>query len=271
MNDINCVKLLVAFGASINPLNKDSITPFDLAYSASHKLYFKRNPLNSLRSWVEISMEEEELNSDGFTVINSPERSNGSVTKSDEAVNEASQHHSQRQFIESEMIQFLKSVGGQKSATLKEDQSLIESRVTDLESTFPPFKMEDAELYNKGAPVRALYKKLEDKMKEEMEEYRSLQDIDELVANTMQQKEMSRYRKTGSRILCLDGGGIKGLIEIDLLHQLEMATGKKITELFDWIVGTSTGGVLAMSLVYGKFLLFYVCPQLDHHCMHVVT
>ena len=57
----------------------------------------------------------------------------------------------------------------------------------------------------------------------------------------------------GSRVLFLDGGGIKGLVQIEILSQLEQATGRKITELFDWIVGSSTGGVLALGIVYGKF------------------
>ena len=56
----------------------------------------------------------------------------------------------------------------------------------------------------------------------------------------------------GSRLLFLDGGGIKGLSQIEALIQLEEATGRKITELFDWIVGTSTGGVIALALVYGE-------------------
>ena len=54
------------------------------------------------------------------------------------------------------------------------------------------------------------------------------------------------------RILCLDGGGMKGLIQIEVLMQIEKYTGKNITELFDWIVGTSTGGIVALGLVYGK-------------------
>ena len=33
---------------------------------------------------------------------------------------------------------------------------------------------------------------------------------------------------------------------------MEEATGRKITELFDWIVGTSTGGLIALALVYGE-------------------
>ena len=39
---------------------------------------------------------------------------------------------------------------------------------------------------------------------------------------------------------------------MEVLSQLERATGKKVTELFDWIIGTSTGGVVALSLIYRK-------------------
>ena len=38
-------------------------------------------------------------------------------------------------------------------------------------------------------------------------------------------------------MLCLDGGGIKGLILIDILITIERIANKKITELFDWITG----------------------------------
>lgn len=59
----------------------------------------------------------------------------------------------------------------------------------------------------------------------------------------------------GQRILSLDGGGLKGLILIEVLIYIEKLTGKKIVELFDWIVGSSTGGVIALALVYGKSLV----------------
>ena len=62
----------------------------------------------------------------------------------------------------------------------------------------------------------------------------------------------------GSRILFLDGGGIRGLIQIEMLQELERKTGRKITELFDWIVGTSTGGIVALGLVYGMFSIWCV-------------
>ena len=65
-------------------------------------------------------------------------------------------------------------------------------------------------------------------------------------------KRMEDYsKKFGCRILCLDGGGVRGLVQIEILRQMEQMTGRRITELFDWIVGTSTGGIIALGLVYG--------------------
>lgn len=56
----------------------------------------------------------------------------------------------------------------------------------------------------------------------------------------------------GSRILFLDGGGVRGLIQIEVLSTLEKVTGQRIVDLFDWIIGTSTGGIVALGLVYGE-------------------
>ena len=71
-------------------------------------------------------------------------------------------------------------------------------------------------------------------------------------------KTLRICRKAGSRILSLDGGGMRGLIEIEILCQIEEATGRKITELFDWIVGTSAGGILVLAMVYGNY---YIAPH----------
>ena len=49
-------------------------------------------------------------------------------------------------------------------------------------------------------------------------------------------------------ILSLDGGGIRGLISARILQELESRAGKHIHELFDLVVGTSTGGILAAGL-----------------------
>ena len=83
--------------------------------------------------------------------------------------------------------------------------------------------------------------------------------LDELLAcametfdYTVQQEPVGRRQRNGDRVLCLDGGGIKGLILIELLSCIEEVTGKKIIDLFDWFVGTSTGAILALALVYSK-------------------
>ncbi len=47
------------------------------------------------------------------------------------------------------------------------------------------------------------------------------------------------------RVLSIDGGGIRGLIPAVVLAEIERRTGRRISELFDLIAGTSTGGILA--------------------------
>lgn len=51
------------------------------------------------------------------------------------------------------------------------------------------------------------------------------------------------------RVLCIDGGGIRGIIPAMVLAEIERRTAKPASELFDLIAGTSTGGILAMGLV----------------------
>ena len=50
------------------------------------------------------------------------------------------------------------------------------------------------------------------------------------------------------RILCIDGGGVRGIIPARILQEFEEKTSKPIHELFDIIVGTSTGGILGLAL-----------------------
>ena len=45
---------------------------------------------------------------------------------------------------------------------------------------------------------------------------------------------------------------LQGLVQIDMLKTIEQMTGKSISELFDWVVGTSTGGILALGMIYGE-------------------
>ena len=129
--------------------------------------------------------------------------------------------------------------------------------------------------------------KLETNLNELYEEYDLITNLDVQMAIGLQQFELHGWKKTsssamkfnvkreggrkgererekeyssfsisqvrgGSRILFLDGGGIRGLIQIEVMSIIEQRTGRTITELFDWIVGTSTGGIVALGLVYGK-------------------
>ncbi|KAI0808727.1 hypothetical protein GGR55DRAFT_689696 [Xylaria sp. FL0064] len=54
----------------------------------------------------------------------------------------------------------------------------------------------------------------------------------------------------GARILALDGGGIRGIAELAILTEIEreVKMGIRIQDLFDLVVGTSTGGIIALSV-----------------------
>ncbi|MCC9198558.1 patatin-like phospholipase family protein [Arthrobacter sp. zg-Y820] len=56
------------------------------------------------------------------------------------------------------------------------------------------------------------------------------------------------------RILSIDGGGVRGIIPIIWLMHLERRTGRRTADLFDLIVGTSVGGMIALALT---------CPRDD--------
>ncbi|CAI5681177.1 unnamed protein product [Oreochromis niloticus] len=60
-------------------------------------------------------------------------------------------------------------------------------------------------------------------------------------------------------VLCLDGGGIKGLVLIQMLIALEKEAGRPTRELFDWVAGTSTGGILALAIIHGKSMEYLRC------------
>jgi predicted acylesterase/phospholipase RssA len=63
------------------------------------------------------------------------------------------------------------------------------------------------------------------------------------------------------RILSIDGGGIKGVAPASFLAALEDSLGVPVSQYFDLIVGTSTGGIIALGLGLGltarQILEFY--------------
>jgi len=52
-------------------------------------------------------------------------------------------------------------------------------------------------------------------------------------------------------ILCLDGGGIRGILTIQLLKKLEDVAGIPCYELFDFVAGTSTGAIISGLIASG--------------------
>ena len=89
--------------------------------------------------------------------------------------------------------------------------------------------------------------------------------LDEVLAAATLSRSVAEARRRQPpqkpcRVLCLDGGGIKGILLVQALHEIERLAGKPIAECFDWIGGTSVGGILAMALAIGKSLR--QCQQL---------
>ena len=51
------------------------------------------------------------------------------------------------------------------------------------------------------------------------------------------------------RILCIDGGGLRGIVPVLILQHIESMQGVKIHSMFDMVSGTSAGGIIASGLV----------------------
>ena len=49
------------------------------------------------------------------------------------------------------------------------------------------------------------------------------------------------------KILCIDGGGIKGIYSAELLAKFEEVFDCIVSECFDMLCGTSTGGIIALA------------------------
>ena len=57
--------------------------------------------------------------------------------------------------------------------------------------------------------------------------------------------------KNPFKILCIDGGGIKGVFSAQVLAEFEEAFNTSTSEHFDLVCGTSTGGIIALGVAAG--------------------
>ncbi|XP_046424777.1 85/88 kDa calcium-independent phospholipase A2-like [Neodiprion fabricii] len=89
--------------------------------------------------------------------------------------------------------------------------------------------------------------------------------LDQVLSTASAKKQASEGKRKldGGRLLCLDGGGIRGLVLVQILLEIESVIKKPIVECFDWIAGTSTGGILALGLAVGKSLKECVAIYFD--------
>lgn len=85
-----------------------------------------------------------------------------------------------------------------------------------------------------------------------------------------EQDRMAQIAATGVRVLSLDGGGVKGLSSAHIIAALEARLDETpLYRYFDLVAGTSTGSIIASSLVYqhmsgAELVVFYrrLCAEL---------
>ncbi len=63
-----------------------------------------------------------------------------------------------------------------------------------------------------------------------------------------QVKKINKYLNMAKYILSVEGGGIRGIIPAIVLAEIEYRTKKPISQMFDLMVGTSTGGIIVAGL-----------------------
>ncbi len=228
------MKVLIAFGANINATNQDGRTPLDLLC-----------PDDQLES---------AMTTPSFPDPSSPTRSPDHVPRKPKA-------SGLRQARMIDCIDLFKSIGalGNKLSSRLSTVPTVEPfpEVPSSSPSLSHHRKMYAEVLDWEAQITSHYSDLERTINSRLLNNtragrEAVLSPDIAISLAAQLQEMMLFQKAGSRILCLDGGGIKGLIQLEILSQLEIKTGRRIVELFDWIVGSSTGGIIALGLVYGK-------------------
>ncbi|KAI0437961.1 hypothetical protein F4803DRAFT_565654 [Xylaria telfairii] len=82
---------------------------------------------------------------------------------------------------------------------------------------------------------------------------------------------VTKPRYAGVRTLCLDGGGIRGIIQLHVLREIEKILGPDLPVqlFFDLIVGTDFGGVIAIALGVKKWSVSSAIDKFKDLCHEV--
>ena len=64
----------------------------------------------------------------------------------------------------------------------------------------------------------------------------------------MNQNSLTHKKNSKLKILSIDSGGINGVVSLEILCALEKQLDKPISEIFDYFVGSSAGGIIASLL-----------------------
>lgn len=280
INDKECVKTLISLGADFNKIDSMGRTPLDFAR------FIARGGLEST-----VPMKEFEVGQK--MVIGAEMVIEKGLTRTVEIT--SSSFHFESQSITSEqatveeenMIDLLTSVGATAGSNKSREDQFLSSLVvaaarhdpTNSLRELSPEPKEDtttASIQENGFGSEnycVSYKLLDSHISERLQDLLHTLTPEESLelVGYMRKREQFR-RKYGSRILCLDGGGIRGLVTLSILQEIERKMKKNITEIFDWIVGTSTGGIIALGLCYGECIItemFLHCwkQYISSHCV----
>ncbi|MXV49818.1 hypothetical protein GS399_02465 [Pedobacter sp. HMF7647] len=74
----------------------------------------------------------------------------------------------------------------------------------------------------------------------------------QLTPQQQQAYDNLKVDKNNRLVLSLDGGGVRGILTLQLLKKIEEIAGIPCFELFDLVAGTSTGGIIAGLISSGK-------------------
>ena len=269
------VKTLLVFGAHINAVDTYSNTPLDLIEGSRGFLVHQRpldvdavSPPTSPNSHRPLRVQRS-FTSDTEPLFHSPDDVQAMIA----TLKQYGAEHGQMIKEREEILKIYRK-GKKKFEVDREDKSKLEighvGRFQDMvmmmeenAKTVTPIKIHKSGLSDDWTTKIAKYNfeisnSIERKLFNVSHHFDK--DPDEAMAVMYQMRELKMLRDAGSRILFLDGGGMRGLVQIEILSQLEEQTGRRITELFDWIVGTSTGGIIALALVHGMMHALSVLP-----------